>query len=114
MMIGDDWIADVEGGKSFGLKVVFFDVFNDNFDAEEVIVIKKLLELKETGISIERFNRIASKHYSIINKKHWLINPIYQYKFGLKVKKLIFPLNSLPFLRNFYTTATYFVLKNDK
>ena len=45
MMIGDDWIADVEGGKSFGLKVVFFDVFNDNFDAEEVIVIKKLLEL---------------------------------------------------------------------
>ena len=46
MMIGDDWIADVEGGKSFGLKVVFFDVFNDNFDAEEVIVIKKLLELK--------------------------------------------------------------------
>lgn len=47
MMIGDDWIADVEGGKSFGLKVVFLDVFNDNFDAEDVLVIKKLLELKE-------------------------------------------------------------------
>lgn len=46
IMIGDDWIADVEGGKSFGLKVVFFDVFNDNFQAEDVIVIKKLLELK--------------------------------------------------------------------
>jgi putative hydrolase of the HAD superfamily len=47
MMIGDDWIADVEGGKSFGLKVVFFDVFNDDFDAEEVIVIRKLLEIKK-------------------------------------------------------------------
>lgn len=47
MMIGDDWIADVEGAKSFGLKVVFFDVFNDNFEAEEVVVIKKLLELRE-------------------------------------------------------------------
>lgn len=46
MMIGDDWIADVEGAKSFGLKVVFFDVFNDNFEAEDVIVIKKLIELK--------------------------------------------------------------------
>lgn len=46
IMIGDDWIADVEGGKSFGLNVVFFDVFNDNFEAEDVIVIKKLLELK--------------------------------------------------------------------
>ena len=47
MMIGDDWIADVEGGKSFGLEVVFFDVFNDNFEAEGVKVIKKLIELKE-------------------------------------------------------------------
>ncbi|KIA89388.1 YjjG family noncanonical pyrimidine nucleotidase [Kaistella jeonii] len=47
MMIGDDWIADVEGGKSFGLKVVFFDVFNDNFEAEDVKVIKKLKELKD-------------------------------------------------------------------
>lgn len=46
MMIGDDWVADVEGGKAFGLKVVFLDVFNDNFEAEEVMVIKKLAELK--------------------------------------------------------------------
>jgi putative hydrolase of the HAD superfamily len=45
MMIGDDWIADVEGGKSFGLEVVFLDVFNDNFEAEGVKVIKKLKDL---------------------------------------------------------------------
>lgn len=47
MMIGDDWIADVEGGKSFGLEVVFLDVFNDNYEAEGVKVIKKLVELKD-------------------------------------------------------------------
>lgn len=47
VMIGDDWIADVEGAKSFGLKVIFFDVFNDNFEAEEVTVIKKLAELRD-------------------------------------------------------------------
>ena len=46
MMIGDDWIADVEGGKSFGLKVIFFDVFNDNYKAPDVTVIKKLSEIK--------------------------------------------------------------------
>jgi putative hydrolase of the HAD superfamily len=46
MMIGDDWIADVEGGKAFGLEVVFFDVFNDDFEAEGVKVIKKLEELR--------------------------------------------------------------------
>ena len=47
VMIGDDWIADVEGGKSFGLKVIDFDVFDDKFEAEDVQVIKKLAELKE-------------------------------------------------------------------
>ena len=47
MMIGDDWIADVEGGKIFGLSVVFLDVFNDNYAADGVKVIKKLVELKE-------------------------------------------------------------------
>ena len=46
MMIGDDWIADIEGAKSFGLKVIFFDVFNDNYEADEVAVIKKLEEIK--------------------------------------------------------------------
>jgi putative hydrolase of the HAD superfamily len=47
VMVGDDWIADVEGGKSFGLAVVFFDVFNDNYEAEGVAVIKSLTDLKD-------------------------------------------------------------------
>lgn len=46
MMIGDDWIADIEGAKSFGLQVIFFDVFQDNYEAEGVQVIKHLTELK--------------------------------------------------------------------
>ena len=46
MMIGDDWIADVEGGKACGLDVVFLDVFNDNFEADGVKTIKKLKELE--------------------------------------------------------------------
>lgn len=46
-MIGDDWIADVEGAKSFGLQVVYFDVFDDKYEAEGVKVIRKLLELKD-------------------------------------------------------------------
>ena len=46
-MIGDDWIADVEGALNFKFaKVVFFDVFNDNFEADGVDVIKKLNEVK--------------------------------------------------------------------
>ena len=47
IMIGDDWIADVEGGKAFGLEVIFFDVFNDNFEKEGVNVVRKLDEIKK-------------------------------------------------------------------
>ena len=47
MMIGDDWIADVEGAKSFGLSVIYLDVFDDKYEADGVKVIRKLLELKD-------------------------------------------------------------------
>ncbi|WP_226063380.1 YjjG family noncanonical pyrimidine nucleotidase [Kaistella polysaccharea] len=46
IMIGDDWIADVEGAKSFGMQVVYFDVFDDKYEANEVKVIRKLQEIK--------------------------------------------------------------------
>ena len=47
IMIGDDWIADVEGALSFGIDAVFFDVFKDNFGNDEVKVIRKLKELQK-------------------------------------------------------------------
>lgn len=49
IMIGDDWIADAEGAKAFGIEAVFFDYFQDNDrgDNESVRVIHKLSELKD-------------------------------------------------------------------
>ena len=76
--------------------------------------VKELMELDDTGISIERFDKIASKYFSIEDMTMFFINPIYQYKFKLKVKKVIAGLKDIPFIRNFYTTAVYFTLKNDK
>lgn len=47
VMIGDDWIADVRGAKSFGMaQQVFFDVFNDEFSGDGIISIRKLDELR--------------------------------------------------------------------
>lgn len=76
--------------------------------------IKELMELDDTGISIERFTSIASQYYSIIDTTFWLINPIYEYKFKLKTRKVPKSLSGLPFFRNFYTTAVYFTLRNTK
>ena len=47
VIIGDDWTADIEGGLAFGIKAIFFDVFNDNYTAENVKTVKKLSEIHE-------------------------------------------------------------------
>lgn len=45
IMIGDDWVADIEGAKSFGMDVIFFDVFNDDFGSN-IKTIKNLSEIQ--------------------------------------------------------------------
>jgi len=47
IMIGDDWIADIHGARAFGMQAIFFDVFDDNYQHDDLITIKKLPELKQ-------------------------------------------------------------------
>lgn len=47
ILIGDDWIADVIGAQQFGMDVIFFDVLNENKEAENLKVIKHLLQIKD-------------------------------------------------------------------
>lgn len=71
-----------------------------------------LLEIKETGISIERFEKIVKKEgYKIINKQLYFINPIYKYKFGMKVRKQPGIIGSIPYLRDFFTTSVYYLIQ---
>ncbi len=79
---------------------------------EHPLAVKELLEIKETGISIERFERITSNTgYTIVNKQWYLINPIYIYKFGLKPRKQNWLFGAIPFIRNFVTTCAYYTIK---
>jgi len=71
-----------------------------------------LLEVKDTGISIERFERICNEQgYKIENKTHYLLNPIYEWKFGWKARKQIGLIKAIPFIRNFFTTCVYYLIK---
>jgi len=77
--------------------------------------IADLEEIKQTGISIERFQRILKKSgYTILKKQFFLTNPIYKYKFKLKVRKQIGLISALPFLRNFWTTCVYYYVEKKK
>lgn len=73
--------------------------------------IEGLLEIKETGISIERFEQILKHENYTINKRiFYLINPNYETKFGLKPRKQIKLISSIPWVRNFFTTAMYYMV----
>jgi SAM-dependent methyltransferase len=75
-------------------------------------VINELLENKATGISIERFERIVkASGYTIPAKIFYLINPIYQYKFGLKPRKQFGIISAIPYLRDFLSTCVYYMIK---
>jgi SAM-dependent methyltransferase len=72
----------------------------------------ELEEIKSTGISIERFERLAKKaRYQIVKRQFWLINPVYQYKFGWKPRRQLGLIGQVPGVRNFFTTAVYYVLR---
>lgn len=78
-------------------------------------IIDSRITIRETGISIERFERcVESAEFSIIRKTHYLTNPNYKTKFGLPVKKVIFPFNKVSWLRNFYVTCGYYVISNSQ
>ena len=77
--------------------------------------VDELLEIKDTGISIERFERICKEQgYEIDNSTHYLLNPIYEWKFGWKGRKQAGIIKAIPFVRNFFTTCVYYLIKVKK
>jgi SAM-dependent methyltransferase len=75
-------------------------------------VIEELLEIRDTQISIERFEKIVnSSSFKIVNKQWFLINPIYKYKFGLQPRKQNWLFGAVPGLRNFLTTCAYYTIQ---
>lgn len=73
--------------------------------------IENLMEIKATGISIDRFERILkNENYKIDKRTFFFINPNYETKFGFKPKKQNKLISAIPGLRNFFTTAAYYVI----
>lgn len=74
--------------------------------------IESLVEIKETGISIERFEKlIKQSNFEVIKKQHFLFNPIYKYKFGINPRIQFSFLQKIPYLRNFFTMGVYYLVK---
>jgi len=74
-----------------------------------------LLEIKDTRISIEKFERIVkTTNYRTEKQTFYLVNPNYEIKFGLKPRRAWKLISSIPYVRNFYITAVYYVISNNE
>lgn len=77
--------------------------------------IQDLMEVKSTGISIERFERcLKFNNLDVAGKQHYLFNPIYQYKFNVRPRVQSGFLSRIPWLRNFITTGSYYLVKTKR
>ena len=75
----------------------------------------EFIEMKETGISIERFERIITRSSFQVKKRTlFFTNPIYKFKFNLEPRTIPSILSKIPILRNFYTTAAYYIVGEEK
>lgn len=82
-------------------------LFNETDDK-----IDSLLEIKETGISIERFEKIVKLHtYTILERMFYLVAPIYKYKFNMRPRKQFSMISALPYLRDYVTMAAYYIIQ---
>ncbi len=79
--------------------------------------IEALVEIKVTGISIDRLQRILNKrNYQIDKKVLYFINPNYEAKFKMTPKVVWGWLGAIPFVRNFFVTAGWYLVsvRNEK
>lgn len=73
--------------------------------------IADVCEVKETQISINRFEKITkAAGFKILSREFYLINPSYKHKFGATPKKQFGWLSAIPWLRDVFTTTCYYVL----
>lgn len=75
-------------------------------------VIAELMNIKSTRCPIEKFERIVRKlHMQVMDRRFYFINPHYEVKFRLKPRRLTPLIGSIPWVRNFFTTSCFYILK---
>ena len=73
--------------------------------------IKELLSIKRSGMTIERFESLCrSEGFTIVDRQLWLVNPHYKVKFNLTPRTLAGWLGRIPYIRNYFSTACFYIL----
>ncbi len=74
-------------------------------------LVRDLLEIRQTRITIERFKRILkSENYNVKKSSFYFINPNYEIKFGIRPRLQTLFISGIPWLRNYFITTCYYLI----
>lgn len=80
---------------------------------EQSGIVDELISIKECGTSIELFERIVGRcEYKVAKRTFWFINPHYKQKFNLAPRHLWGWMYGLGYIRNFFTTSCWYLLRS--
>lgn len=72
----------------------------------------ELMSIRDTRITVEKFEKLVkSAGLEVLNRKLWFINPHYQAKFGFTPRSLWNAVGAIPYVRDFFTSSTFYLLK---
>ncbi len=75
-------------------------------------MIENLLEIKDTRISTARFEKLCRKNNFVrVERTKYFVAPIYFYKFGYKTRKLWNWLGVIPWINDFFTFQSYYLVR---
>lgn len=78
---------------------------------EPQAVVEELAEIHDFKVSIAAMNRLyKASGFRMQRELHYLINPIYEHKFGLKTRPQFAFIQAIPWFRDFFTTSCYYLL----
>ena len=81
---------------------------------ENEALIQALMEVRDTRLTIGTFEKLMKEcGFRCLKKQYYLINPIYEVKFGLPTMKQLPGLRSIPWIRDFVTTTCYYLVQPD-
>lgn len=99
----------------FHLLPAFLYRFTLKLFGEKKSRIDDLLDIKRCKCPIGKFERVVkTKPFRILDRQLYFINPHYEIKFHLKPRKLWRWISVIPYLRNFFTTSAFYMLKVDE
>lgn len=107
---GHQQIAESKWGKLPYLHLLPRPLYRRTLEAlgEPPITVATLMEVVDTRLTIERFHWLLDEcHYRVVRHRDYLVNPIYERKFGLQPRQQAAFISRLPWVRNFLTTCCY-------